>query len=91
MSVHGEADVVVAKGDTASIKENEGPTTAVILTKFPGGAGEGVGLGRREGVEGGAGVAVVVSTADVLLEKKEEFLAVWDAGGCMPSVARCEG
>lgn len=35
-------------------------------------------------------MAVGVSTADVLLEK-EEFLAVWDAGGCMPSVARCEG
>lgn len=49
MSVHGEADVVVAKGDTASIKENEGPTMAVILTEFPGGAGEGVGLEDEKG------------------------------------------
>lgn len=91
VAVHGEADVVVAEGGAASVEENEGTTTAVIFAEFPGGAGEGVGLGGREAVEGGAGVAVVVGMADILLEKKEEGLAVWDVEGWLPDLARCEG
>jgi len=93
VAIHSEADVTIGNRETTPAKECVATMMAAnALVEFPRGCTWIWGVGGRKAMQDGAHVAVVPTVCEVLLEKKQEGLAVrWGPLEAHHRVPECEG